>query len=182
MISGPWPWYLGGPLLGLTVPLLLLLGNKRLGISSSYRHICSAVLPVRSGYLKYDWKSESWNLLFTLGLVLGGFLAVRLLPNPDVVQISARTRADLLSLGLTENDGLVPRQIFSWSNLLSLQGIVFMVLGGFLVGFGTRYADGCTAGHAIMGLSNFEKSALIAVFSFFAGGLLVTHAVFPILF
>ena len=90
-ISQPWPWYVAGPLIGLTVPLLLLVGNKRFGISSTFRHVCAVAAPVKSEYLKYDWKKEAWNIFFVVGIVLGAFGAARFFPNPESVAISART-------------------------------------------------------------------------------------------
>jgi len=67
----PWPWYVAGPLIGLIVPLLLLIGNRRFGISSSLRHACAA-LGSRLPFFQYNWRAESWNLAFVLGIVLGG--------------------------------------------------------------------------------------------------------------
>lgn len=146
-ILEPWPWYVAGPLIGLTIPLMLLFGGKNLGISSSFRHICAAVLPKGGpAYLRaYDWRKQSWNLFFVAGLVAGGFVATYLLtahPAP-----------------------LLPPEIHTVTGALRLIG------GGILIGFGTRWAAGCTSGHSIMGLSNLQKSSLAATLAFFAGGL-----------
>jgi uncharacterized protein len=146
-VFSPWPWWISGPLIGLAVPLMLLWGGKNLGISSSFRHLCSALLPKSSlEYLRsYDWRKESWSLLFVAGLALGAFLATRFLsrdPSP-----------------------LLPPAYYSPA------GAAWLFLGGILIGFGTRYAAGCTSGHSIMGLSNLQKASLFATLSFFAGGL-----------
>jgi uncharacterized membrane protein YedE/YeeE len=53
----------------------------------------------------------------------------------------------------------------------SISGALRLVGGGVLIGFGTRYAAGCTSGHSIMGLSNLQKASLVATLAFFAGGL-----------
>jgi uncharacterized protein len=159
-LLAPWPWYVAGPLIGLTVPLLLLVGGRSLGISSSFRHICAAVLPNSTlPYLRQDnWRKQSWNLFFAGGLILGGLVATRLLsshPNP-----------------------LLPPGYHTALGALQLLG------GGFLVGFGTRYAAGCTSGHSIMGLSNLQKASLVATLAFFAGGLTAAAALkflFPLL-
>jgi uncharacterized protein len=177
----PWPWYVAGPLIGLTVPLLLLLGNKEFGISSNLRHVC-AMLPNRINFFSYDWRSAGgWNLMFATGLLLGGFVGGFLLGNPEALQLSQQTTEELSALGVSINNGFAPESIFGWANLFTWQGFVFIVVGGFLIGFGTAYAGGCTSGHAIMGLSDLQLPSLVAVIGFFAGGLLVTHLLLPLL-
>lgn len=178
-IKEPWPWYVSGPLIGLMVPLLLIFGNKAFGISSSLRHICAICVPMRIKYFNYDWRGEKWNLFFAGGIVFGGFIAHTFLTNGAPVAISDATIETLKQRGITDFSGYVPGEIFSWENLLSIQGFIFVVLGGFLVGFGTRYANGCTSGHSISGLSNLQIASLIATISFFAGGLIMTHFVLP---
>lgn len=178
-ISQPWPWYVAGPLIGLTVPALLILGNKSFGISSSLRHACAACMPANIPFFTYNWKKEMWNIMFVLGVLLGGGIAGFLLSNPDAIVISASTQADLSALGLIDFSALMPSEIFNWSNLFTLKGLFFFVIGGFLVGFGTRYAGGCTSGHAIMGLSNLQLPSLIATIAFMLGGFAMTHLLLP---
>jgi uncharacterized membrane protein YedE/YeeE len=180
-LTRPWPWYVGGPLIGLMVPALLLLGNKAFGFSSNLRHICAACVPGKVAFFHYDWKkSGGWNLAFLAGTLLGGFLGGRPLATGSVA-LSAKTRAALTALGLHDLSGLVPREVFSWAALATARGIVMIVVGGFLVGFGTAYASGCTSGHAISGLADFQKASLVAVIGFFVGGLIATFVVLPLL-
>jgi uncharacterized membrane protein YedE/YeeE len=174
-ISQPWPWYVAGPMIGLTVPALLILGNKAFGISSSLRHICAACVPAGIPFFTYDWKKEIWNLLFVLGTAIGGFIAMNFLANPDTIVISAATQADLKALGLTNFSDLMPLEIFNWDTAFTGKGILFFVIGGFLVGFGTRYAGGCTSGHAIMGISSLQWPSLVATIFFMVGGFFMTH-------
>ena len=182
VVSQPWPWYVAGPLIGLIVPALLLLGNRQFGISSNLRHLCAAVVPGKVPFFRYDWKHAGmWNLAFLAGVFAGGFLGAHFLGSPDVA-IAEETRAALTRLGLHDFSGLAPREIFSWPSLLTLRGAISIVGGGLLVGFGTAYAGGCTSGHAISGLATFEKASLVAVLGFFAGGLLCTYLVLPLLF
>ncbi len=178
-VSQPWPWYVAGPLIGLMVPALLLLGNKTLGISSSLRHICAACIPVKIPFFQYDWKKELWNLFFVAGILSGGLLVALVLQNPEPVQVNAKLSNELQQYGISNYQGLVPAELFNWNTLLSLKGMVMMVGGGFLVGFGTRYAGGCTSGHAIMGLSNLQWPSLVATISFMAGGFLVANFILP---
>lgn len=181
LLKQPWSWYIAGALIGLIVPLLLLLGNKSFGISSSLRHICSACFPANIKFFKYDWKKEIWNLLFVAGIVIGGFIAVQFLENPNPVMISESTKDYLKSEGISNTSGLMPFQIFSWDSLFSLRGLIFIVFGGFMIGFGTRYAGGCTSGHAINGLSNLQLPSLIATMCFMAGGIITTWLIIPVL-
>jgi len=179
IIRQPWTWYVSGALIGLTVPALLLLGNKHFGISSSLRHICAACIPAKIPFFQYDWKRESWNLFFVAGIAAGAALALAFLSNPAPVQVSENTVRDLAELGIVADGHMMPASIFSFENLFTLKGLVFFVMGGFMVGFGTRYAGGCTSGHSIMGLSTFQLSSLIATCCFMAGGFAMVHLIFP---
>lgn len=174
-ITQPWPWYVAGPLIGLTVPALLIMGNKSFGISSSLRHVCAICIPAKIPFFQYNWKKEAWNLIFVLGVLIGGFVATNFISNPDEIVIATKTQADLAALGITNFSGLMPSEIFSWENLFTSKGLLFFVLGGFLVGFGTRYAGGCTSGHAIMGISSLQWPSLLATIFFMVGGFLMTQ-------
>jgi uncharacterized membrane protein YedE/YeeE len=182
-LSQPWPWYVAGPLTGLVVPMLLLLGGKPFGISDNFRHLCAAAIPGRVAFFAYDWQREgAWNLAFAAGLVLGGLLAATLLASPEpTIAISEATRADLQALGLTDLTGLVPSELISWHGLTTLPGFVLVVGGGFLLGFGARYAGGCTSGHCIMGLADRQLPSLVAVAGFMGGGIFATYVLLPLL-
>jgi len=178
-IKQPWPWYVAGPLIGLTVPALLIIGNKSFGISSSLRHICASCMPANIPFFKYDWKKEVWNLFFVFGIFLGGAIAINLLSNPNPVEVNPKLAQELAGYGITNFNNLVPEDIINWQSLFTLKGFLLMVVGGFLVGFGTRYAGGCTSGHAIMGLSNLQLPSLIATISFMIGGFIMANLVLP---
>jgi len=178
-LKQPWPWYVAGPLIGLTVPALLILGNKSFGISSSLRHICAACLPANIPFFKYDWKKELWNLFFVFGIFLGGCLAMGLLSNPHAIDVNPKLVVELKGYGITNYDNLVPADVMSWPSLFTLRGFLLMVVGGFLVGFGTRYAGGCTSGHAIMGLSNLQWPSLVATICFMIGGFIMANLILP---
>ena len=181
LINDPWPWYVSGPLIGLFIPLLLIIGNKQFGISSSIKHLCAACLPVkRIQFFNYDWKKDSWSMFLVLGIILGGIITGVIVDLNYEVLINETTKVELKQLGFTNFDGFMPSDIYSWST--ALPNFILMIIGGFLVGFGTRYANGCTSGHAIMGLSLLSIGSLVAVIGFFIGGLIMTHVIFPLIF
>jgi uncharacterized membrane protein YedE/YeeE len=175
-----------GPLIGLFVPALLLFGGKVFGLSANLRHACAA-LPVsnraKPGFLRYDWRTAGlWNLVFALGIAVGGFLGIRVFSDPSApMALSPETVAALVDLGVSDLTGFVPAQLLSWSALMTPAGALMVLGGGFLVGFGARWAGGCTSGHAISGLADLQLPSLVAVIGFFVGGLAVTHIVLPLL-
>jgi uncharacterized protein len=179
----PWPWYVCGPLITFIMFLMIYFG-KTFSASSSMRTLCAAGGAGKfSDFFRYDWKAQTWNLLFLGGSVIGAFIAANFLTNPEPVAITAATQYDLYELGVQQvGNELVPSSIFSWENLFTLKGFIFMVMGGFFVGFGTRYANGCTSGHSISGLSNLQLPSLIATIGFFVGGLIMTWLILPYLF
>lgn len=182
LIKQPWHWAIAGTFIGLTVPILLFLGNKKFGISSSLRHVCAMCVPAGIPFFTYDWKKEIWNLFFVVGVLIGGFLASQFLQNPETVVIAEHTKSVLAGYGITDYTHLLPVQIFDWAHLFTLKGLFFFVIGGFLVGFGTRYAGGCTSGHAIMGLSNLQLPSLVATIAFMVGGFISANLILPIIF
>jgi uncharacterized membrane protein YedE/YeeE len=182
LIKQPWHWSIAGILIGLTVPLLYLVGNKPFGISSSFRHFCAACFPGNVLYFKYDWKKETWNIFFVIGILIGGVIAATVLRNPNPIVIASSTQEQLAQLGILDFEQLVPTDIFSFSGLLTVKGFILIVVGGFLVGFGTRYAGGCTSGHSITGISNFQLSSLIATCCFMVGGFVTTWLLLPLIF
>ena len=177
----PWPWYVAGPLIGLTVPALLILGNKNFGISSSLRHICASCMPANIPFFKYNWRKEVWNLFFVFGIFVGGIITAMFFTNPNPVEVHPNLVKELASYGITDFRNLVPSELMNWESLFTLRGLVMMVGGGFLVGFGTRYAGGCTSGHSIMGIANLQLPSLIATISFMLGGFLMANVLLPII-
>ncbi|MBC3759236.1 YeeE/YedE family protein [Hyunsoonleella sp. SJ7] len=182
-ILNPWPWYVSGPLIALVMALLLYFG-KTFGMSSNLRTMCSIIGADKfSDFFKFDWKAQLWNLTVVLGAVIGGFIAVQFLSNDSGTDLNPITIAELQNMGF-ENPGktLVPNEMYSLDLLSSPKVLLLLVVGGLLVGFGTRYAGGCTSGHAITGLSSLQKPSLIAVIGFFIGGLIMANLLLPLIF
>jgi len=185
LIAGPWHWSVSGVLIALTMFALLYVG-KTFGFSSNLRTMCS--IAGAGGHVKFfdfDWKAQRWNLVFASGAVLGGFIAYYLIPNPEPVQLSAATldyldKAGVSRPGATAGfSSFVPAELFGGESLLSLRSLIAVIGGGFLIGFGTRWAGGCTSGHAITGLANLQLPSLIAVIGFFIGGLPMSWLILP---
>ncbi|QBA64722.1 YeeE/YedE family protein [Muriicola soli] len=183
LLLQPWPWYVSGPLIALVMVLLIYFG-KTFGMSSNLRTLCTmGGADNFASFFKFDWKSQIWNLTVVLGAVIGGFIAVNFLSDGSTIALNPETVSDLSSLGF-ENAGasLLPPEIYDWNAALTLKGLLILIGGGFLVGFGTRYAGGCTSGHAISGLSNLQWPSLVAVIGFFIGGLVMVHFLYPLIF
>ena len=182
-ILNPWPWYVSGPLIALVMALLLYFG-KTFGMSSNLRTMCSIAGAGKfTDFFKFNWKDQIWNLTVVLGSLIGGFIAVKFLSNDSGTDLNPTTITELENMGFN-NPGmtLVPNEIFGLDTLTSPKALILLVVGGLLVGFGTRYAAGCTSGHAILGLSSLQKPSLIAVIGFFIGGLIMANFIFPLIF
>lgn len=179
LLSKPWPWWAAGAIIGLIVPALLILGNKHFGLSANLRHACAACFPANVKFFKYEWKREVWNFFFVGGIIGGALIASTLLANPEPVKVAPALAAELQNYGINDYSGMVPTQLISWESLFTLRGFIMLVVGGFLVGFGSRYAGGCTSGHSIMGLSDLQWPSLVATVFFMAGGFLMANFILP---
>jgi hypothetical protein len=179
LLSKPWPWWAAGIIIGLIVPALLILGNKHFGLSANLRHACAACFPADVKFFKYEWKKEIWNFFFVGGIIVGAIIASTLLANPEPVKVAPELAAELQTYGITDYSGMVPAQLVSWESLFTLRGFLMLVVGGFLVGFGSRYAGGCTSGHAIMGLSVLQWPSLVATIFFMVGGFIMANLILP---
>ena len=179
LVKQPWPWYIVGTIIGLTVPALLILGNKHFGISANLRHACAACLPANIKFFRYDWKKEIWNFFFVGGILIGAMLAMQLFSTPGPIKVVPALLAELKTYGIEDHSRFLPGELFSFDSLFTLRGFIVLVIGGFLVGFGSRYAGGCTSGHAIMGISNLQLPSLVATVSFMTGGFIMTNVFLP---
>lgn len=180
-LKQPWPWWVTGPLIGLIVPSLLIFGNKVFGLSSSLKHVCAACFPANIPFFKYNWKNETWNLFFAGGILIGAFTAWNWLSDYRQLSINSKLLGELSAYGIIDYSKAVPAEVVSWTTLFTLKGFMLTVVGGFLVGFGTRYGEGCTSGHAISGLSNLQWPSLVATISFMAGGFFVSNLILPLI-
>jgi uncharacterized membrane protein YedE/YeeE len=182
-ILQPWPWYVSGALIALIMFLMLFFG-KNFGFSNNLRTLCTMCGADKyAPFFQFDWQKQSWNLFFLVGTFVGGWIAAKWRSAPDyTVAISTQTVEDLKALGFSEPVGFVPESQFGIDALSNWANVAILALGGFMVGFGARYAGGCTSGHAISGISDLQPASLLAVVGFFIGGLLMTHVLFPLIF
>ena len=183
LIYEPWPWYVAGPLIALIMFGLLYFGNS-FGMSANLRTMCSAIGAGRyNDFFVFNWKRQGWNLVFLVGSVIGGYIAFQWLTPDPTIEIASATKATLGGMGIAPpSDSYLPDEIFGVELLSTAKGWIILIAGGFLVGFGARYAGGCTSGHAISGLSDLQLPSLIAVVGFFIGGLIMTHFLLPLIF
>jgi uncharacterized protein len=181
-ITQTWSWWFSGAMIAAIMFFLLYFGQS-FGFSSNLRTICAAAgLGKKAKFFDFKWKTQIWNLVFLVGAIIGGFIAKQYLSTDLPVQISAETINDLSKLGIAAPTSLQPEELFSLEAIFTLKGFLVLSLGGLMVGFGSRYAGGCTSGHAISGLSDLQLPSLIAVIGFFIGGLVMTFLIFPLIF
>lgn len=176
-----WPWWFSGTAIAGIMFFMLFFG-KSFGFSANLRTICAASgLGKSVSFFDFNWKSQLWNLVFLVGAIIGGFISAQFLSNGEPVQISSATIRDLAVLGIGTPASVQPEELFSWSAVFTIKGFLILAFGGLLVGFGSRYAGGCTSGHAISGLSDLQAPSLIAVVGFFIGGLVMTYLLLPLI-
>ncbi|MDG1571562.1 YeeE/YedE thiosulfate transporter family protein [Robiginitalea sp. M366] len=182
-IYEPWPWYVSGAAIALIMLLLLLVG-KNFGMSSNLRTLCTICGADRKAeFFRFDWSAQKWNLIVVLGAIIGGFIASFLLTADPAVHINPNTVQGLQALGFeSAGTAYLPSELYAMDVLTDPKSLLLLAIGGFLVGFGARYAGGCTSGHAISGLSNLQWPSLVAVIGFFAGGLFMIYVLFPLIF
>ncbi len=181
-VSQPWHWSVGGVLLALIVFFMTWMGQS-FGVSTSFKALCSvAGAGKRVPFFNINIKQEYWRLAFVLGALIGGLIAATYLKSPEAVDISASTIAYLQSIGIdysqadTIGSGLVFTELFNYA---SFKGVFLALAGGFLVGFGARYGNGCTSGHAITGMAHLQLPSFLTVIGFFIGGIFMTYLIFP---
>ncbi len=180
-IRQPWTWYVSGTLIAGIMFTLIYFG-KSFGFSSNLRTLCAAAGGGRVvKFFDFNWRSQIWNLVFLVGAILGGYIAGHYLSNGEPVKISDSTIHDLSEMGIAPPVSVQPNELFSIDAMLTLKGFLILAIGGLMVGFGSRYAGGCTSGHAISGMSDLQLPSLIAVIGFFAGGLLMTYLLLPLI-
>lgn len=182
LLTQTWSWWFSGAMIAGIMFFLLYFGQS-FGFSSNLRTICAAAgLGKKAKFFDFKWKTQIWNLVFLVGAIIGGFIAKQFLSTDVPVQISSDTINDLAKLGIAAPASLQPAELFGLDAVLSIKGFLILAMGGLMVGFGSRYAGGCTSGHAISGLSDLQGPSLIAVIGFFIGGLAMTFLILPLIF
>jgi len=183
IILQPWPWYVAGPLIALIMFLLIFMG-KQFGMSSNLRTICTLCgADGKASFFDFDWRAQKWNLIVIIGGAIGGFIAINFLTEDPSVSINPDTVSTLQNLGFeSSGSAYLPEELYGIDALTNWKALSILIIGGFLIGFGARWAGGCTSGHAISGLSNLQLPSLIAVVGFFIGGLVMVHLLFPLIF
>jgi uncharacterized protein len=181
-LTQPWSWWFSGIIISVVMFVLLYFG-KSFGFSANLRTLCAvAGAGKKVSFFNFNWRTQVWNLVFLVGAIIGGFISANFLSDGSPIVVAESTMSDLAQLGFGAPYSVQPDELFGWEAVLSLKGFLILAIGGMLVGFGARYAGGCTSGHAISGISDLQIPSLIAVVGFFIGGLAMTFVVFPMIF
>lgn len=178
----PWSWWFSGIVISAVMFILLYFG-KSFGFSANLRTLCAvAGAGKKVSFFNFNWRTQVWNLVFLVGAIIGGFIAANFLSDGSPIVVAESTMTDLARLGFGPADSIQPDELFGWDAVLSIKGFLILAIGGLLVGFGARYAGGCTSGHAISGISDLQIPSMVAVVGFFIGGLAMTFLLFPMIF
>lgn len=156
----PWPWWMGGLVIGALVPLLYYFLNTALGVSTGFGNFAKLLFPKTTlSWLNSKSFSSVVNHRFymMMGMLIGAFSAGRVMGLP-VVTIEMGVFSETLQWPI-------------WGNVL------WFLMGGFLLGLGARIAGGCTSGHSIHGLANFQLSSLVATICFLIFGAVTVFAI-----
>ena len=182
-VTHTWHWAISGFLIGMVMLLLNYFG-KVFGMSSNLRSLCSMTGIGKSiSFFDWDWKSQRWNFAVVIGAMIGGYVAVHYLNDASNVTLNPNTIEQLTVMGIDAPNGkILPDALFGSQVFSSVKMILILIIGGILIGFGSRYAGGCTSGHAISGMSNLQLPSLKAVIGFFIGGLIMAHFILPLIF
>jgi len=183
IILQPWAWYVAGPLIALVMYLMYYFG-KKFGVSSNLETVCAIGGAGKFvDFFKFDWRKNKWNLIFVVGLIVGGFISDQWLTPDQTVALNPQTVEDLSEMGFSNaGASYLPNEIYGVEAMLTVKGFIILLIAGIFVGFGSRYAGGCTSGHGIVGLSSLSKESFIAVGGFFIGGLIMTWLILPLIF
>jgi len=176
-----WHWAFSGFMVSLVMLGLILLG-KSFGLSSTYRTFCAFMGGGKiSDFFRFDFRSQLWNILFIVGVIIGGFIASEFFFDIKSIVIDKQAVQFLKSAGFLNHtskiETLLPPELFN----LNARGLIIICTGGILSGFGARYAGGCTSGHFVSGLSNLQLPSLITLIFFMVGGMITTHFIIPII-
>jgi len=182
-ITSTWHWAISGFIIGLVMLTLNYFG-KVFGMSTNLRTLCSMTgIGKKVSFFNWDWKAQQWNLVVVIGAMIGGYIAVHYLSSTSNVNLNPKTIIQLAQMKIDAPNGkLLPNKLFSLEIFQSSKSIAILIIGGFFIGFGSRYAGGCTSGHAISGMSNLQLPSLKAVIGFFVGGLIMSNYILPLIF
>lgn len=89
--------------------------------------------------------------------------------------LNSRTTKIIFTLGLVCGSLIYTILTNTW--FVTKISIWSILISGFLVGFGTRYAKGCTSGHGICGTSSLSKTSIIAVIIFVSIAILTANII-----
>ncbi len=99
----------------------------------------------KANFFDFNWRAQKWNLTVIVGAAIGGFIAMNFLTEDPAVAINPETVSILQGLGFqSAGEAYLPDELFCLEALTDWKALPILIIGGFLLGFGARWAGGCT--------------------------------------
>ncbi len=168
LMETQWSPYVAGAGIGVLSWFTWLISKEPIGCSTSFARIAGIIEKIFRGKkasqrLYYqEFKPElDWQIMLVIGIVIGAL-------------VSSLISGDFTWQWIPSVWGL------NIGNNIAVRLLVGFA-GGVLLGFGSRWADGCTSGHGISGTMQLAVSSWISAICFFIGGILVAQLIFKII-
>lgn len=163
-----WPPHVVGAGIGVLSWLTFVLSDKPLGCSTAFARTSGMIERLFRGkkvtekaYYKKFAPTVDWEWMLVLGVIIGAFMSSKLSGQFELRWIPARW-------GAVAGEARIVRWLASF-------------IGGVIMGFGARWAGGCTSGHGISGTLQLAVSSWVAAICFFAGGIATAMLIFKVL-
>jgi hypothetical protein len=168
LTQAQWSPYIVGAGIGVLSWITWLISNEPIGCSTSFSRIAGMIEKLFRGkkvekklYYQEVKPEIDWQMMLVIGVVIGALISSLLSGDFRLQWIPS-------VWSLTFGDNMVLRLAAGFA-------------GGILLGFGSRWADGCTSGHGISGTMQLAVSSWISAICFFIGGILMAQLLFKVI-
>jgi len=163
-----WSPYIVGIGIGILSWLTFLISKKPIGCSTAFARTSGMIEKLFRGkkveqklYYKEVEPVVDWEWMLVLGVVIGALISALLSGDFRWQWVPSRWAA-------TFGTAVFPR-------------VIVAITGGICLGFGARWAGGCTSGHGISGTLQLAVSSWVAAISFFIGGIITALLLYNVI-